>query len=301
MLSAEQRLAISIPPKSIRLATDPPNHPIHFLLRNDGLEKIISNRFREAFGVDLIVHRCAGASVPLHVGAAPKPDDGDDRVSFSYVTRLEQLPTLETQGDGMRSFAGVLLSISAGEHSMLLIDEPEAFLHPPHARQLGLALAGEKAKDRQLFIATHSTDVLRGVIDGGNESVTVVRLTRSGNDTVARVLDKAQVGKMWSDSLLRYSNILDGLFHDGVVVCESDCDCRFYRAVSDSLYSEECRKRPDLMFTHVGGKHRLDTAVGALRAVGVPVCAIADFDIVSEEQPLKKLAELLGAAGDVVR
>jgi len=34
--------------------------------------------------------------------------------------------------------------------------------------------------------------------------------------------------------------------------------------------------------------------VKALREVGVPVCAIADFDILSEEQPLRAVVEALG-------
>ncbi|MEV0989569.1 hypothetical protein [Streptomyces sp. NPDC049949] len=32
---------------------------------------------------------------------------------------------------------------------------------------------------------------------------------------------------------LRYSNIISGLFHDGVVLCESEGDCQFYAASFD--------------------------------------------------------------------
>jgi hypothetical protein len=130
LLLADERLQICNPPKNIALAHDNPSHPIHFLLRDDKLEARLSAKFRKAFGVDLVVHRNAGNQVPLHVGERPTPLPGEDRVSMSYIERLEKLPALHTQGDGMRGFAGVLLVTSIGHESIMLIDEPEAFLHP---------------------------------------------------------------------------------------------------------------------------------------------------------------------------
>lgn len=68
------------------------------------------------------------------------PAPGRDRLSYEYIQEIEKLPTLHSQGDGMRSYVGVLLHTSVGRESILLIDEPEAFLHPPQARQLGTML-----------------------------------------------------------------------------------------------------------------------------------------------------------------
>lgn len=73
-----------------------------------------------------------------------------------------------------------------------------------------------------------------------------------------------------------------------VVVCEADADCRFFAAVRDGLSLDPAAtRRSDLMFTHCGGKARLAVVIRALREVGVPVKAIADFDILSDEQPLR--------------
>ena len=48
---------------------------------------------------------------------------------------------LKRQGDGMRSFASVVLHLLATvTPSILMLDEPEAFLHPPQARLLGTSL-----------------------------------------------------------------------------------------------------------------------------------------------------------------
>jgi hypothetical protein len=296
LLSADERLQICNPPGNIALARDNPSHPIHFLLRDDKLEFRLSSKFRKAFGVDLVVHRNAGNQVPLHIGERPTPTDDEDRASISYIERLEKLPTLHTQGDGMRSFAGVLLATSIGRESIVLIDEPEAFLHPPQARLLGTTLVQDRNIERQLFIATHSTDILRGVLDSESPDVRVIRIRRRGLKNTVRLLSNERIKELWGDPLLRYSNILDGLFHESVVVCEADADCRFYSAILDATMAGKSDDviRPDLMFTHCGGKARLPVVIRALREVDVPVRAVADFDVLSEEEPLKSIAESLG-------
>lgn len=135
-LSADERLQVANPAPNISLVNDAPQHPIHFLQRDDALEARLSEEFRKAFDAEIIIHRNAGNSVPIHVGKRPPIEEGQDRVSLGYVAELEKLPAIQTQGDGMRSFAGVLLSTAVGPHTILLIDEPEAFLHPPQARHL---------------------------------------------------------------------------------------------------------------------------------------------------------------------
>ncbi len=295
-LSADERLSICNPPGHVSLTQDGPSHPIHYLQRDDALERSISSKFKKAFGVDLIVHRNAGSNVPLHIGERPIPAQGEDRVSLSYIVELERLPQLQKQGDGMRSFAGVLLATSVGRETILLIDEPEAFLHPPQAKLLGTSLVESRGKLRQIFIATHSTDIIRGVLDADSSDVKVVRIRRNGNVNKIHLLENAKVRDLWSDPLLRYSNILDGLFHEGVVVCEADSDCRFYSAMLEAAHASAHpqAKRPDLMFTHCGGKQRLPLVIRSLREVDVPVRAVADFDVLSAEQPLRAIVEALG-------
>jgi hypothetical protein len=293
-LSADERLGICNPPGPVSLTRQGPSHPIHYLQRDDALEVTLSAKFRKAFGADLIVHRNAGSEVPLHVGDRPSLSLGEDRVSVSYIERLEQLPPLQTQGDGMRSFAGVLLATSVGKESIMLVDEPEAFLHPPQSKLLGSLLVEGRADRRQVFIATHSADILRGVLDAKSPDVKVIRIRREGATNLVRLLNNDRIVDLWGDPLLRYSNILDGLFHEITVVCESDADCRFYAAVIDALYAGSESRKPDVLFTHCGGKARLPVVIRALREVDVPVRAVADFDILSEEQPLRSVVEALG-------
>jgi hypothetical protein len=293
-LTTAYRLEAVKPPQAISLTSSAPQHPIHYLQRDDSVEKRVSGYFRQAFGKDVIVHHNSGSDVPLYIGERPAFQPGEDRVSSRYLRELEQLPKLHEQGDGMRSFAGVLLHALVGHHTAVLLDEPEAFLHPPQARLLGRMLAKETPGARQLFIATHSADVLQGLLDANKGNVRVIRITREGNTNHVRELQTADVQRLWADPLLRHSDVLNGLFHEKVVVCESDADCRFYAAILDTLFDDELLQRSDIMFVHCGGKGRIPTVVSALRAVGVSVCAVTDFDVLNDENPLRPIYESLG-------
>jgi len=181
ILNTEQRIQAANPPQNIKLTTEAIQHPIHFLQKDDTLEQRFSNYFRQAFGTDLIVHRNAGNEVPLYVGEKPILHPGEDRVSSTYLRRLERLDLLHEQGDGMRSFVGVLLNAFISNHSILFIDEPEAFLHPPQARLLGKMLAKDLPSERQLFLATHSEDFLKGLLDANNKKLKIIRIQRDGS------------------------------------------------------------------------------------------------------------------------
>ncbi len=296
LLSADERLQAANPPPNIAITLDPPSHPAHFLLKDDSLEAKLSLHFKRAFGMDMVVHRNAGSQVPIYVGDKPEPKPGQDRVSVDYIRELEKLSPIQTQGDGMRSFLGILLFVMLGHESVLMVDEPEAFLHPPQARHLGSFLVSESGSHRQLFIATHSGDVLRGMLTSENSRVRVLRLRRSGGMNITSQLENSQIARVWGDPLLRYSNILDGLFHEKVVLCESDSDCRFYSAVMDAVFEASAaeERRPDIMFTHCGGKARLPVVIQSLRELEVPISVVTDFDVLNDEQPLRKIFEAAG-------
>lgn len=120
-------------------------------------------------------------TIPLHVGKAPDKSSYTIDRQDEYYDVVSKLPKLQEQGDGMRSFASILLHTFTSDYSITLIDEPEAFLHPPQARVLGKMLAKNNPNNRQLFISTHSEDFLQGLLDADNENVMVVRINREEN------------------------------------------------------------------------------------------------------------------------
>ena len=77
-------------------------------------ENKISQYFRRAFGEDLILDRLGGNKIPLRVGGRRHPAQGEDHVSKTYIERLrDSTKLLQEQGDGMRSFASVILYLLA--------------------------------------------------------------------------------------------------------------------------------------------------------------------------------------------
>lgn len=301
LLSTEERLAAVTPPESINLAREVPRHPIHHLQKNDKLEAAFSGYFKQAFGWDLVVHRNNGKTVPLYVGDKPIPVPGSDRVSMDYIHELEKLDLLHEQGDGMKSFVGVLLNVFISDQQIFLVDEPEAFLHPPQARLLGKMLVNNLPSERQLFVSTHSEDLLKGMINEKSSNVKVVRITRDG--TVNRVcqLDSNQIADIWKDPTLRHSNVLSGLFHSKVVVCEGDGDCRFYSTILAANAELSGKSYSDTLFINSGGKQKMPIIINALARMDVEVHAIVDFDIYESVEVLGKIYEALGHDFSTIR
>ena len=262
---------------------------------DETLSEDISDKFKHAFGKDLTPFRGGGSSFPLYVGEKPVVPSGKDELSREFIEALrESNVPLETQGDGMRSFAAVMLHVLAARtHSIQLLDEPEAFLHPPQARLLGRYIAESKTGKSQLFIATHSTDVLEGLIEGGSEKVRIVRLRREGDVNYIKELSKEQTKSVTQDTLARFSRVFDGVFFEHVVICESDADCMFYLSLL-SLPFISGDRRPDVLFVHAAGKHRMEKIADTLRSLDVPVSVIADIDILNDEKTFRNLFEVLG-------
>lgn len=285
-LSTEMRLTSS---NALNRSSQPEKNPIYKLSKNERLAQKISDYFRQAFGVDLVVNRNEMTTIPLHVGQAPDKTAYTMDKQDDYYHLVAELPKLQEQGDGMRSFASILLNTFTSDYSITLIDEPEAFLHPPQARVLGKMLAKNNPDNRQLFISTHSEDFLQGLLDADSDNVTVIRINRENSINKMSVLQNSKIKELWGNPLLRYSNILSGLFHGKVVVCESDYDCLFYQAIMNAIYEQKSEIAPDVLFTHCGGKTRIKDVVSALKAVDVPVVAISDFDLLNSSQNFKPL------------
>lgn len=146
---------------------------------------------------------------------------------------------------------------------------------------------------------------MQGVLEA-EAPATVVRITRQGAINHSAVLDPEQVRVLWSDPLLRYSNLLDGLFHDAVILCEGDADCRYYESVFDNVYADSedeqaVLRRPQLLFSHCGGKGRFASVVASLKAISVPVVVVADFDILNDAALVERTVIALGGDFELLK
>ena len=155
----DRRITDNDPVDAIENLDQHASNPIH-MLWDDELESKLSGYFRRAFDEDLILYRGGVRRPPLLVGKRLVRHKGEDRVSASYLERLVASTTpLHSQGDGMRSFASVILHLLAPiTPTVLILDEPEAFLHPPQACLLGEIIATERSpKLNSLWLLTVPT------------------------------------------------------------------------------------------------------------------------------------------------
>lgn len=299
-LETSDRLTLVAPSQSIAFGTRPTT-PIQVLKVDTPKEHEFSKLFRKAFNQDLIVNHNNGGTIPLHVGERPVLTQDSDRVSSEYSKKLLELGQLQDQGDGMKSFAGVFLSLFAENYSINIIDEPEAFLHPPQARLLGEMLAKKLAEDKQLFISTHSEDLLKGLLSFAGSRLIVIRLKRDGDNAETSVLNNAELEEIWKEPILKHSNVLDGLFHSKVVLCESEGDSRLFSAVAAALIDDHDLGAPDIHYIQCGGKSQFPTVITALKKLNVPITAIGDIDVLNDDVLMKKLLKAFGGDWDEIK
>jgi hypothetical protein len=175
-----------------------------------------------------------------------------------------------------------------------LIDEPEAFLHPPQAFRLGHELAKLiPMQRRQAIIATHSADFVRGVLASGSEKLTICRIERMNNVNNAFILNASDIRQLWSMPSLRSSEAIDGIFHEGVVVCEADADARFYESVL-GMVSQRFSRPIELYFTQGNGKGALAPLAKAYRSLNIRTAVIVDLDLLKNPNEFANVYTALG-------
>jgi len=298
-LGAEGRLAITAVQKGIGVDGHR-SKPQQVMYDNDKVTKRVSDQFKKAFNRDLFFDYRANPDIPIYVGNVPDRSAIPDRVSDEYVSKVRENTRLDRQGDGMKSYAGILFEVVAIEHDITLLDEPEAFLHPPQMRRLGETLAEETRN--QVFVATHSSDILRGFLNTTSSNVRIIRLLRNGDSNDATMTSPERLNELWEQPELRYSNALDGIFHEEVVICEDDNDCRLYNSIADHIAKvDPSANWPDTAYVPCGGKSAIPKIASALREIGVRVKVVADIDVLNDEDALRSVVEAVGGDWAAVR
>ncbi|WP_445524501.1 ATP-dependent nuclease [Streptomyces cyslabdanicus] len=269
-----------------------PRGTLQKMVQDLQVEDRISRLAEQAFGFPVCINRHE-QQLELLAGK-PTIEDVGYPVSEELLEQFRSFEPVANQGDGVRAFMGLLVNAITPAGTMIFIDEPEAFLHPPQARLLGRYLAEHSPDNIQIVIATHSIDVLIGILENRDTPVKIVRITRKGKGNKFTEVSPEEVRGVWADPFLRYSGILNGLFHEGIIICEGDSDCTYYQAYIDKrLHNVPVR---DLLFMHVNGKARIGRALTEARRFGVPSAAIVDIDFLDDARIVR---ECLSSGGDL--
>lgn len=292
--NAQERLALTNPSAPFDSRRSGPQTPIQALYNDLDKVERLSNASFAAFGKHLTYGHHDGRW-RLRLGKPPAEPQVTGRHLFptpKTKAEIEALDVVEEQGDGLRSYLGVLLELLAERHLFVVLDEPEAFLHPPQARQLAAATQGLKQDVAQLFVATHDSNFVRGLLDAREGYLSIIRVARENTRNPIQVVDPATISEVSRDPVLRHSNILDSMFHSAAVVCEAEADCLLYESIV--IDGSVLQPGTTVQFTGSSGKHRALKTCELLRDLGVPTAVIVDFDALKEENDVIKLVHALG-------
>jgi ABC-type cobalamin/Fe3+-siderophores transport system ATPase subunit len=249
------------------------------------LDTFVSDHVSNVFGVRTKLDFSNPGVFCVRVGPdfSSIPDDPRDALPL-----MEKCELLDDQGDGLRAFVTTILLTKLSDRPVILLDEPEAFLHPPQALELGRILAGLASLNGKIVCATHSVDVLRGILSARTD-ISILRLSRRDNDTSGQPLDAKSVAKIALDPVLASSRVLDGLFYAGVVITEADSDQALYQRVALTYFRGD-----EVHYTHAHNKQTIHKLIEPYRAAGVAFAAIVDFDILRNSTEFRALVSSAG-------
>ena len=247
----------------------------------------IRSKIKEIFGTDIYLDSSNPGVLLYRTGEDFSNIPARPQTAYR---ELDKYPSADEQGDGLRSTLGIVSAISALKKPVILLDEPEAFLHPPQALQLGKSIVDFVDDDKQLFIATHSADFLRGMISlekNHFDNIEIVHLTRNGNETEFKVLENKILSTIIQDPLLSSSRVLEGMFYRGVAATEGDADAVFYQRAFQKIYPSD-----EIHFVNAHNKQTLKKLIEPYKNLGIKFAMIADADILRDEFEFKALLDI---------
>lgn len=233
----------------------------------------------EAFSMNLTLD-LSGQPNDIRIGHTDAAEPTISQAFSAFDRAVEAMPTFPVQGHGIQAFASLLFPLIAYDRPITLIDEPEIFLHPPQARLVGKLLGRMSGTRRcQMFVATHSEDIVTGLLQTDTPTA-VIRLTRGDGAPKVHSVTNAKLKLSLSDLTFRHSRVFSGLFADLVVLAEAPRDCALLEAALDSYQREDNQNpRIDVQFIATYGIGRMKYFAQLLQDLGVPYVISPDLDI----------------------
>ena len=261
----------------------PPQSSLQVLFRDDAKRHEVRRIVGEAFGTYFVDPTNLGQLRIRLAGRPPNSDLEERGIHEEAVQFHASAQPIDTASDGVKAFTGIITELMAGDPRVVLIDEPEAFLHPSLAFKLGYEVSrAALSSDKRVFASTHSPTFVMGSLQSG-APVNIIRLTYRASVATARVLPSSEILELMRNPLLRSTGVLSGLFYEFVVVTESDADRAFYQEINERLLRFKPEWGiPNCLFINAQNKQTVQTIIRPLRKLGIPAAGIVDVDILKE-------------------
>lgn len=167
---------------------------------------------------------------------------------------------------------------------ILLIDEPELYLHPQGVRWLRQALLSLSQSGFQVIFSTHSPLML----SRDNAANTVIVCKDSVSGVVPKKPLRIAVQGALSDApsqsrtLFELGNLAEIYFSDRVVLCEGKTDLRLLPLAYEKIYGNPMELDQTTVVA-LGSCSDIPKALKVLGAMDIKACAIADLDFAFTE------------------
>ena len=280
-LDGKTRFSLSETKSAGDLMSHPQNH-LWALFVDDPARERVRKLTEEAFGLHFVIDPTQIGHLRIRMSSRAPATKSEEQALDGTARSFHQAATPVSElSDGVQAFVGLTSAVLSVPHKIMLIDEPEAFLHPTLARRLGMHLSHiSREREASLVVATHSAEFLRGCLEV-SDATAVVRVTYENGVATARALPSTELVQMMRHPLLRSTGLVQALFHRAVVVAEGDTDRAFYDKLNRRLNVQD-RGIRDALFLNAQNKQTIHTMVKPLRQIGIPAAAIVDLDIIKE-------------------
>ena len=279
-LSSSNRLLLASSVDSVNPELKNPQNLLQSLFLDNTRELDLKQAFKDAFNMEITLDYSSMLKLCFRVAKIMPDIPEDPRKAYPITNKLGKI---EEQGDGFRSLVGIILGLLFSKGRIVLLDEPEAFLHPAQARFLGKWIGDHKdIINGQLIISTHNANFLSGIIASGHD-VDIFRLNRIGDNTTFNKVSSDATKALFENPLLSSQRVMESVFYKGVVVCEADADRAIYQGVATiNHHSNE-----DVLFIHSQNKQTLKIVAKLLKDANIPVALVADIDALNDQAILK--------------
>jgi energy-coupling factor transporter ATP-binding protein EcfA2 len=214
------------------------------------------------------------------------PDFGSQRDKARW---LSQFPTVDRFQDGVANFVAMGLAVLLSRGSVVLIDVPEMGLHPDACRHLGKWLAATAPRrEVQLFLATHSCELIEGLQEGSDE-ISAIRLQRTADGITAKPVSTATMTGLRGTPYFRAQRAVAALFSDAIIMTDNEIERSIYR----TSFLETSPAAHRLSFFQCYGLVGLEASMETIAGSGMPYVVLTNLELLGMRSRFFRLLELM--------
>lgn len=259
-----------------------PQDTVGHLFRDKDILALVKKNVEETFGLSIGFDNLVQGDKPLRITPKTKCALKPDSVAAAQWWDKTS-PLIESQGDGIRAYLKIILSLIQPYKHIVFIDEPETFLHPPQRRALGAIIAQLANKgNKQVFLATHDPDILRGILNSKLSDISMFHLMRENDAFSSRIIEPNKINTIIkTSSNLLAEKLLSSFFYQITALCEDESDRVFYENASARYFWQ---KFQDVNFIGVNGRDKARQIFEYLKSLNIDARLIVDIDFLMDSK-----------------